>query len=226
MSIQLVSFAFGLVLGSVLLLASVYNFVKHRSFGLGGSVLTVFGTMLVGLSLWSSFEVTVDQGKFSARYNISQELGQRAAEVNNQIVELRNRLDFQAQDIAALRQATPGATISPEKSQQRKAQEQQFQRNSSFSVLVFSKQDRMASASNIVKNLLASGFQSSATSTDLTESNKQLKPQQAWVIYTKRGKERLNEVVRSLEESAPNIDFIVEPHSSKLRQGDIQVLLF
>jgi hypothetical protein len=50
MSIQLVSFVFGLLLGAILLLASVYNFVKHRAFGLGGSVLTVFGTMLVGLS--------------------------------------------------------------------------------------------------------------------------------------------------------------------------------
>ena len=224
--IQIVSFVFGLLLGSILLLASVYNFVKHRAFGLGGSVLTVFGTMLVGLSLWSSFEVTVDQGKVSARYYLSQELGQRAAVVNNQIVELRKRLDYQAQDIAALRQANPAAAIPLEKSQERKEQEKLFKRNSSFSVLIFSKQDRMESASNIVKNLLASGFQSSATTTDLTESKKQLKPQQSWVIYTERGKERLNEVVKSLNESAPNVDFVIEPHSSKLRQGDIQVLLF
>jgi hypothetical protein len=182
--------------------------------------------MLVGLSLWSSFEVTVDQGKVSARYNLSQELGQRAAVVNNQIMELRKRLDYQVQDIAALKQATPAASIPPEQSQERKEQEELFQRNSSFSVLVFSKQDRMVSASNIVNKLLASGFQSSATPTDLTESKKQLKPQQAWVIYTERGKERLDEVARSLKESAQDVDFIVEPHSSKLRQGDIQVLLF
>jgi hypothetical protein len=226
MFIQLVSFAFGLLLGSILLLASVHNFIKYRTFGLGGSVLTVFGTMLVGLSLWSQFEITIDQGKLSARYILSQELGQRAAQVNNQIAEIRKKLDYHEQDIAVIRQAIPAASVPPEQSQQRKEKELLFQRNSTYSVLVFSKPDQMATASSIAKNLIASGFQSSATSTDLTESKKQLRPQQAWVIHTERGAERLDDIVEKLKAAAPEISFVVEHKPSSLMQGDIQVLLF
>ena len=84
----------------------------------------------------------------------------------------------------------------------------------------------MATASSIAKNLIASGFQSSATSTDLTESKKQLRPQQAWVIYTERGAERLDDIVEKLKAAAPDISFVVEHNPSSLMQGDIQVLLF
>ena len=224
-SIVSVAFAFGLLLGSVLLLASVYSFVKHRQFGLSGTVLVVFGSMLLGLSVWTSFEFSVDsEGKVTARYD--QDLGAKAADLNGKVEQLRFKVDELAQDISDLKRATPSAKISPEVTSEREARRRAFEQNAAYSVLVFHKSEQQETASALADALLSAGFKSSATPTQLKEAVKQLNPNEAWVIYSSRGKEKLSDVKRILMAVAPNVHYIDEPQPSNLRRGDIQVLLF
>lgn len=98
--------------------------------------------------------------------------------------------------------------------------------NSTYSVLVFHKPEQQTTASALADALLSAGFKSSATSTHLTEAMKQFKPNEAWVIFTSRGKEKLPEVKRILMAVAPNVHYIDEPQPSNLQRGDIQILLF
>lgn len=161
--ISMVAFALGLILGSVLLLAAVYRFVKHRDFGLGGTVLVVFGAMLLGLSVWTSFEFSVDsQGRVTARY--TQDLGAKAADLNGRVEQLRFKVDELAQGISDLKRATPTARISPEVASERETKRRAFEQNSDYSVLVFHKPEQQATASALAEALLSAGFKSSATS--------------------------------------------------------------
>src|SRR6185503_191793 len=67
-------------------------------------------------------------------------------------------------------------------------------RNSAYSVLVFHKSEQQATADALVDALLSAGFKSSSTPTYLREAIRQLNPNEAWVIYTSRGKEKLSDV--------------------------------
>ena len=52
---------FGLSLGSIQIVAAVYVWVKQEKFGFGGAVLTIFGTVLIGLSIWNHIEIEISQ---------------------------------------------------------------------------------------------------------------------------------------------------------------------
>ena len=135
-SIVNAAFVLGLILGTVLLLAAVYNFVRHQTFGVGGSLLIVSGLMLIGLSVWTSVEFSVDLGgKVTARYN--QDLGAKAAEVSGSIEQLRMQIVGISQDVAALQRANPGAAVSQQELAARVDRERAFRLNSDYSVLVF-----------------------------------------------------------------------------------------
>ncbi len=59
----------GLIIGSVMLIATTFVYVRHQTFSLGGSILTAFGTLLLGLSIWQSVEFTVGpDGGISASF--------------------------------------------------------------------------------------------------------------------------------------------------------------
>jgi len=64
-----VTLVMGIVIGSICVLSAVHNHVRFQSFGLGGVVLTAFGTLLLGLSIWQSVELSIDaKGNFTAAY--------------------------------------------------------------------------------------------------------------------------------------------------------------
>jgi hypothetical protein len=59
----------GLVFGSLMLCSSLFVYIKHKTFGLGGAVLTVFGVILLGLSIWKTVEVSVKlEGEIEAKF--------------------------------------------------------------------------------------------------------------------------------------------------------------
>ena len=58
-----------LVFGSLMLCSLLFVYIKHRTFGLGGSVLTVFGVMLLGISIWKTVEISVTlEGEIEAKF--------------------------------------------------------------------------------------------------------------------------------------------------------------
>ena len=55
----------GNLFGALMLGAVTFVYVKRQHFGLGSSVLTVFGTLLVGISVWQTAEITIDLLQYS-----------------------------------------------------------------------------------------------------------------------------------------------------------------
>ncbi|TLU82569.1 MAG: hypothetical protein FDX21_08765 [Chlorobium sp.] len=225
--IQLIASYVGVFLGAVLLLATVYGYIKQNNFGLGGTVLSLLGLTLIGLSFWSSFEFSVDaKGKVAVSYTQSQSEASKAADLNGQLQKLKFQVDMLSQDISDLKRATPSAKIFDDAALKRAAKTQAFNQNSLYSILVFNKENQQNTASSLVNTLLAEGFKSAAASTDLKEAKKQFDPNHAWVIYSSRGKEKLSELKNMLRDKYPGITCHVEPKESELRNGDIQVLLY
>ena len=49
----------GLVFGGLQITTACYVWIKHRKFGPGGIFLTIFGCILIGLSIWRSIQVDI-----------------------------------------------------------------------------------------------------------------------------------------------------------------------
>ena len=49
----------GLIVGSAVLGSVCYVWVRQQVFGMGGTVLSAFGTVLIGLSVWSNIQITI-----------------------------------------------------------------------------------------------------------------------------------------------------------------------
>ena len=229
MTIKDIAFYFGLVLGSMLLVGTVYVYVKHLTFGLGGVVLIVFGAFLVGLSIWTSFTVSVKaDGSLTAEYKqeVKEDLGDKTADLNGSIEELKLKLNVLSQDIAALKKATPKSDPTPEQIVKREAKEQLFQQNSEYAVLVFHKPNQKDVGARISDALLSAGYRSSFTESSLAEASQQFSANTARVIYTKKGQQKLAAVRELLSKTALNISFIYKDDPIELRKGDIQILMF
>ena len=61
MEMTTVVFGVGLVLGSAMIGTVCMVYFKKQVMGFGGSVLTIFGVVLVGLSVWSTVQVRVSK---------------------------------------------------------------------------------------------------------------------------------------------------------------------
>lgn len=70
-SISDITLIIGIILGSAMLLGVIFVYVKNQTYGMGGTSLTVFGTLLIGLSIWKTAEISITpegglQAKFEA----------------------------------------------------------------------------------------------------------------------------------------------------------------
>lgn len=225
MQITNIAFSLGLLLGSISLLSAVFVYVKHQAFGLAGVILVIFGSFLIGLSIWTSFEFSVgSDGSVTAKY--TQDLGSKTADLNGNIEKLKLKLSDLTQDVAAIKQAIPKAAPSQDQLAKREDKERNFEQNSEYSVLVFYKSYQSGVALQISKALLSLGFRSSATPTDLKEAVQQFKPNQAWIVYTSKGQKKLPVLKEILASTGNKIEFIYRESPNDLRSGDIQILLF
>ena len=79
-SIVVIALWAGIIFGSLLLGSVAFVYVRHREFGLGGSILTPFGVMLLGLSLWKSVDISVSaDGGLKAEFRSIKETAETAA---------------------------------------------------------------------------------------------------------------------------------------------------
>lgn len=152
--------------------------------------------------------------------------GSQAAETNGTIEQLKLKVAELSQDVAELKKATPTASPSAEQATARKEKERQFADNSEYSILIFYKPYQKEMATLLTTKLLALGFKSSATPTDLKESVKQFDENTAWVIYTEKGKEKLASLQSILPSVSGRLSFVYREDAYSLRSGDVQILLF
>lgn len=62
------TFIVALILGAFMLCATMWVYIRKQVFGLGGSVLTVFGAVLIGMPVWKTIDVSVGQDGVNAKF--------------------------------------------------------------------------------------------------------------------------------------------------------------
>ena len=223
--------AMGIVVGAMILVAVIYRYIRHHDFGLGGTILAVLGAGLLSPLIWqsiglSSFKISVGPDGFTIQQEI-QDIGAATADWNNRLEKLNLDISENKDRIKHLEELLPNAETNTAQQQKRlEAQKKQFEQNSQYSVLVFHKLKQTEKAKVITQSLLRAGYRSSATPTNLAESKQQLKENEAWVIYTERGKTILPQVKDILSQIDTPVRFKYAPKPSKLRRADVQILIF
>lgn len=87
MDIKEMAFIAGLILGSLVIMSVCWVWVRNQVLGIGGGILSFFGVLLVGLSVWSSASVEVSADGFSARLDKLQNEVQVVVRNNQEISE-------------------------------------------------------------------------------------------------------------------------------------------
>jgi len=78
----------GLLLGSVAVISAAWVWVRHRVFGSGGSVLSVVGVILIGLSIWKNVEVRAGADGIEWKF---EQLQSRIAETESRVAEAESK---------------------------------------------------------------------------------------------------------------------------------------
>ena len=166
----------GIIIGAICLLAAVHNHIRYQNFGLGGVVLVAFGSMLLGLSIWKSIEISIDtKGNITAKYQRNQDVGAKVAEQNSRFVRLELKFKDISKDIDLLKSKKFAQESYPSQLKIRGDIKAKFKQNSKYSILVFNKPKQDQTAKEISKALLESGYKSSSIFTILRKLNNNLK---------------------------------------------------
>lgn len=72
-----------LIMGSLSLLSTCYVWIKQQKFGTGGSVLSLVGVILIGLSVWSKASIQVSPDGLVAEFERMQKKQQELIAANN-----------------------------------------------------------------------------------------------------------------------------------------------
>lgn len=95
---------FGIVFGSLMLSSVIYVYIKHKTFGLGGSILTVFGVMLLSLSIWKTVEISVTpKGGIEAKFKA---LSSRIEGIQEKTNSITGNLEKRVEEIREMTKST------------------------------------------------------------------------------------------------------------------------
>ncbi len=119
MDIQTLVILVGLILGAVLVVAAVVVGVKKQGFAYGEILITAFGVILVGLSLWS--RVSLELGQFKAEFDTEfdalqqgvQEVAEAAAVVSEEVSKLDKASASQRAQVATLVRSLKPQILDP-----------------------------------------------------------------------------------------------------------------
>lgn len=107
MDITNMAFITGLILGSLAIISVCWVWVRSQVLGTGGGVLSFFGVLLVGLSVWSSASVEVSPEGFRAEFERLQkevnEVAVRSQQVSDEVqavAEANNAISREIQVVA------------------------------------------------------------------------------------------------------------------------------
>jgi outer membrane murein-binding lipoprotein Lpp len=233
MSIESVVFISGMVTGVAIILAVIFSYLKGRKIGLNDLLLALIAVVLVSLPLWQTIKFSLKGGDLEVnRLEKKVESNRDTILENNkvlntQVADLNRKLDQLTADVNALKQKNPDAQVSQEELNRRKQEEALVQENSKYSVFVFYRANRSQDADKIVQALSTAGYGSSKIMTDLSEATRPQPEGTTSVIYTEKGRQRIQDVERILRGLGfgNSIKTELEPRP-ELGRGDINILLF
>lgn len=99
-------FAVGMILGIVALLGVLYVWIKRQVFGTGGSILSIVGFLLVGLSLWSNVKVAGPgmSLEFNRLENRVADIEENTDVISEEVVKTAEKLETTSQQFISLTQ--------------------------------------------------------------------------------------------------------------------------
>jgi hypothetical protein len=97
MDVQTTAFSTGIVFGSVAIGSASYVWLRHRIFGFGGSMLSLVGIALLGLSIWSGIRIEISQAGLQADF-------QRLAQQVDTVVEANQVVTQEVKKVADIAQ--------------------------------------------------------------------------------------------------------------------------
>ena len=104
----------GLVFGSLMLCSLLFVYIKHKTFGLGGSVLTVFGVMLLGLSIWKTVEISITlEGEIEAKFEALEKRVEDVREIADSTTTKVEEID-KAQNLVIREITNVRSSVTPE----------------------------------------------------------------------------------------------------------------
>ena len=233
--LESIVFVSGLVLGSLIVLAVIFSYLKGRKIGLTDLLLALIGVVLVSLSLWQTMRLSSDGKGVNFEFsklekkieNNTGTISDTTKNLNSQVVDLNRKIEQLTSDINALKQKNPGIQVSQEELNRRSQEEALFQKNDKYSVFVFYRSDRRQDATKTVQALSEAGYGSSMILTDLTEATNPQPEGTTSVIYTEKGKPRVQDVEKILRDLGLGESIKIEPRPRpQLGRGDINILLF
>lgn len=88
-TVTLVTFILGMILGTSMITVSTYVYYRKQVFPIGAIVMTVFGTLLLGLSIWQSAKIQVGaDGNISASFEkFKQEVKEEVKHSNQSVTQ-------------------------------------------------------------------------------------------------------------------------------------------
>ena len=237
--LESIVFVSGLVLGSLIVLAVIFSYLKGRKIALTDLLLALIGVVLVSLSLWQTMNLAFDgtggklefkrlqtqvEANTSKIKDSKNTIVDNTESLNNRVSELSQTIKRLTADVNALKQKNPGIQVSQEEI---KRSQDAFRENAKYSVFVFYRSDRRQDATNTVQALSEAGYGSSMILTDLAEATNPQSKGTTSVIYTKNGKPRVQDVEKILRDLGlgKSIKIESEPRP-ELGRGDINILLF
>jgi hypothetical protein len=116
---QIVIYA-GLVIGALALISTCIVWMRKQVMGLGGTVLSLVGVVLMGLSIWKNVEISVDKDGVEAKFRaLEEQVGTVAAatrlatESVQKVAEARSADQARVADlVASLHTAGPRNELS------------------------------------------------------------------------------------------------------------------
>ncbi len=72
------AFMVALVFGALMLGTVCYVYARHQTFGLGGTCLSGFGVVLLGMSVWQTIDISMDAKGIRARLDQVETVAKRA----------------------------------------------------------------------------------------------------------------------------------------------------
>ena len=218
-------FSTGLVLGSLCILAVLYNFVFRGRFEVKDISIIVFGVLLTGLSIFTLVKLVISpDGKFEASFESS--IGAAKADTNAAIERLTKKIATIDQSIDALTKSTPSAASEITEIRASDKPNQEFLENGGFTVIVFFKDAQQGLATKIVDKILKLGFKSSSVKSDLTEAKTQYPAGTAWIVWEPSAVDVKDKLSTTIKQISPSTSVKIRTDPSDLLRADVQILLF
>ena len=102
---QNIALGIGCLVGAVALMTAIWVWYEKQSFGIGGSVLSAVGIILLGFSIWQSGEVTANKDGFSFKFTSLEEIADVASSIDKNT--LSNKSQEKHKGLTLVCPATP-----------------------------------------------------------------------------------------------------------------------